>query len=120
MADDDPGAGGPGGTLPGRPRLEGKVAIVTGAGSRGPGVGNGKAMAVLFAREGASVLLVDRGRERAEETVGYIDEQFGAEAAGRAAVFEADVTEQAQADAMVDEAVRRWGRLTTLVNNVGI
>jgi NAD(P)-dependent dehydrogenase (short-subunit alcohol dehydrogenase family) len=51
-------------------RLAGKVAIVTGAGSRGPGVGNGKAAAVLFAREGARVLCVDQAKERAEETVG--------------------------------------------------
>ena len=49
-------------------RLEGKVAIVTGAGSRGPGVGNGKATSVLFAREGAKVLLVDNAVDHAEET----------------------------------------------------
>ena len=49
-------------------RLAGKVAIVTGAGSRGPGVGTGKAASTLFAREGASVLLVDAMPERAEET----------------------------------------------------
>ena len=48
-------------------RLEGKVAIVTGAGSSGPGVGTGKATATLFAREGASVLLVDRSARQAEE-----------------------------------------------------
>ncbi len=65
-ANEVPGAGGPGGAEPGQPRLAGKVAIVSGAGSRGPGVGNGKAMALLFAREGARVLLVDRVRERAE------------------------------------------------------
>ena len=62
-----------------RPRLDGKVAIVTGAGSRGPGVGNGKATAVLFAREGARVLLVDAVVERAEETLEMIE----AEAARR-------------------------------------
>ena len=54
-----------------RGRLEGKVAIVTGAGSSGPGVGNGKAAAVLFAREGARVLLVDAVAQRAEETPGH-------------------------------------------------
>ena len=53
-------------------RLKGKVAIVTGAGSRGPGIGNGKAAAVLFAREGASVLCVDNVAERAQETVDMI------------------------------------------------
>ena len=50
-----------------RPRMEGKVAIVTGAGSSGEGVGNGKATSILFAREGAKVLLVDAVEERALE-----------------------------------------------------
>ena len=49
-----------------KPRLDGKVAIITGAGSSGPGVGNGKAAALLFAREGAKVLLVDSVIDRAE------------------------------------------------------
>jgi len=53
-------------------RLSGKVAIVTGAGSSGPGVGNGKAAAILFAREGAKVLLVDQVLSRAEETLDII------------------------------------------------
>ena len=53
-------------------RLEGKVAIVTGAGSNGPGVGNGKAASILFAREGASVLLVDMELERAQETLALL------------------------------------------------
>ena len=119
-AESIPGSGGPGGAGPGRLRLEGKVAIVTGAGSRGPGVGNGKAMAALFAREGANVLIVDRVRARAEETLAVIEAQAGAAGKGSAAVFEADVTEPDQTEAMVAEALRRWGRLTTLVNNVGI
>jgi len=59
-----------------RPRLEGKVAIVTGAGSRGPGIGNGKATAILFAREGAKVLLVDRVPERAYETLESVATDF--------------------------------------------
>ena len=53
-------------------RLEGKVAIVTGAGSSGPGVGNGKAASVLFAREGAKVLLVDINADHAQETLELI------------------------------------------------
>ena len=53
-------------------RLEGKVAIVTGAGSSGPGVGNGKAASVLFAREGAKVLLVDIDADSAQETLELI------------------------------------------------
>ena len=70
-----------------RPRLEGKVAIVTGAGSSGAGIGNGKATAVLFAREGAKVLLVDFAKDRAEETQAMIQEENGV-----ASVFQADVT----------------------------
>ncbi|MBI3303407.1 MAG: SDR family NAD(P)-dependent oxidoreductase, partial [Deltaproteobacteria bacterium] len=60
-----------------RPRLEGKVAIVTGAGSSGPGVGTGKAMSILFAREGAKVLLVDQIAQHAEETLATIREEGG-------------------------------------------
>ena len=60
-----------------RPRLEGKVAVVTGAGTSGEGVGNGKAAAVLFAREGAKVLLVDMDLARAEETRVMIEEEGG-------------------------------------------
>ena len=58
-----------------QPRLKDKVAIVTGAGSRGPGTGNGKAAAILFAREGAKVLLVDLCPERAEETMDIIEKE---------------------------------------------
>ncbi|HLZ71871.1 MAG TPA: SDR family oxidoreductase [Dehalococcoidia bacterium] len=115
-----PGAGGPGGAAPGQPRLAGKVAIVTGAGSRGPGTGNGKAMALLFAREGARVLLVDQQRARAEETLTALGVLLGRDAGETAAVSEADVTDPAQAEALVAEAERRFGPLTTLVNNVGI
>jgi NAD(P)-dependent dehydrogenase (short-subunit alcohol dehydrogenase family) len=96
-------------------RLAGKVAIVTGAGSRGEGIGNGRAAAILFAREGAKVLLVDQEKEAAEATLGLI-----AAEGGTAAVFAADVTRSDQCRAMVDEAVRRWGRLDILDNNVGI
>ena len=89
-------------------RLAGKVAIVTGAGSRGPGVGNGKAAAVLMAREGARVLCVDATVEliRAEH--------------GEARAFAADVTSSAECEAMVAEAIARWGGLDVLHNNVGI
>ncbi len=120
QANDLPGAGGTGGAGPGQPRLAGKVAIVTGAGSRGPGTGNGKAMALLFAREGARVLLVDQQRARAEETLAALSELLGRDAGETAAVHEADVTDVAQAESMVAEAERRFGPLTTLINNVGI
>jgi NAD(P)-dependent dehydrogenase (short-subunit alcohol dehydrogenase family) len=97
------------------PRLEGKVAIVTGAGSRAEGIGNGRAAAVLFAREGASVLLVDREPEVAEATLAMIEDE-----GGEAAVFQADVTASEDCYAMVADAVARWGRLDILHNNVGI
>ena len=98
-----------------RPRLEGKVAIVAGAGSSGPGIGNGKATSVLFAREGASVLLVDSKAERAEETLAMIVEEGGS-----ASVFEADVTSADDCERMVEAAMERYGRLDVLVNVVGI
>ena len=96
-------------------RLEGKVAIITGAGSSGPGVGNGKAAAVLFAREGARVLLVDAVLERAEETLAMI-----AEEGGEASVFQANVINAEDCSRMVDAAMERYGRLDILDNNVGI
>lgn len=100
---------------PGRLRLAGKVAIVTGAGSSGPGVGTGKATAILFAQEGAQVLLVDRESEAAAETLADI-----AAAGGIASVFQADVTSAADCQAMADAAVERYGALHILFNNVGI
>src|SRR3989442_14993525 len=96
-------------------RLAGKIAIVTGAGSRGPGVGNGKAAAILMAREGARVLCVDAQKPRAEETAGLIRAERG-----EALAFAADVTRKADCEAMVAEAVGRWGGLDVLHNNVGI
>ncbi len=98
-----------------KPRLEGLVAIVTGAGSRGPGVGNGKAAAVLFARAGAKVILVDAVLARAAETQGMIRGE-----GGESFAMQADVTSSEDCKAIVDEAVRRYGRLDILHNNVGI
>src|SRR5215831_9388852 len=85
-------------------RLAGKVAIVTGAGSSGPGVGTGKATAILFAREGAKVLLVDRVAHHATETLTAIQGE-----GGEAAVFEADITRAAACQAMVAAAIARYG-----------
>ena len=99
-------------------RLAGKVAIVTGAGSRGPGLGNGKAAAILFAREGARVLCVDLVKDRAEETATLIAGERSTD--GEAVAFSADVSHASECDAMVDEAVRRWGTVDILHNNVGI
>ena len=100
---------------PGKSRLDGKVAIVTGAGSSGPGFGTGKATSILFAREGAKVVLVDRQVERAEETLAAIEEE-----GGTASVFEADVTRSDDCRAMVDAAVDRYGGLDVLMNNAAI
>jgi NAD(P)-dependent dehydrogenase (short-subunit alcohol dehydrogenase family) len=97
------------------PRLEQKVAIVTGAGSRAAGIGNGRAAAILFAREGAKVLLVDQDTTAAEETLRQIREEGGA-----AEVFTGDVSRAADCRAMVERAVSRWGRVDILDNNVGI
>jgi NAD(P)-dependent dehydrogenase (short-subunit alcohol dehydrogenase family) len=98
-----------------KPRLDGKVAIVTGAGSRGPGIGNGKATAILFAREGAKVLIVDLFPERVQETLEMINSE-----GGEASMFIGNVTKAADCRAMVSEAVKRYGRLDILHNNVGI
>ena len=97
-----------------RPRLEGKVAIVTGAGSRGEGVGNGKATATLFAREGASVLLADMEIERANETLQGIESEGGI-----ASTIKVDVTRDDDCRELVDTAIERYGRLDILDNNVG-
>ena len=96
-------------------RLKNKVAIVTGAGSRGPGIGNGKAAAILFAREGAKVLCVDAELGRAEETAKAIAGEGHA-----AQALAADVTRAADCRAMVEHAVARWGGLDILHNNVGV
>jgi NAD(P)-dependent dehydrogenase (short-subunit alcohol dehydrogenase family) len=97
-------------------RLEGKTAVVTGAGQTpGETIGNGRAMAVLFAREGAQVLVVDRAANRAEETVGMI-----ADEGGRATALAADVSKAADCAGVVEAALNRMGRLDILVNNVGI
>jgi NAD(P)-dependent dehydrogenase (short-subunit alcohol dehydrogenase family) len=96
-------------------RLKDKVAIITGAGSRGPGLGNGKAAAILFAREGARVLCVDAKLENAEEPAKLI-----AQEGGEAVVFAANVTRKAECDAMVKAALDRWGAVDILHNNVGI
>ena len=98
-----------------KPRLENKVAIITGAGSRAPGIGNGRAAAILFAREGAKVLLLDRNDSAAEETLATIQKE-----GGEAEVFLADVTRDEDCRAMVERVIKLWGRLDILDNNVGI
>ncbi len=95
--------------------LEGKVAVVTGGGAAGDGIGNGRSAAILLARAGARVLVVDRQLELARQTVKMI-----AEEGGEAAACAADVTENAQCEAMVETALEQFGRLDLLDNNVGI
>src|SRR5438309_10815159 len=97
-------------------RLEGKVAIIVGAGQTpGETIGNGRATAILFAREGAKVLCVDRRLDSAEETVAMIEAD-----GGKASAFEADVTREDDCKALVAEAKARLGRIDILHNNVGI
>jgi NAD(P)-dependent dehydrogenase (short-subunit alcohol dehydrogenase family) len=100
---------------PGPARLQGKVAVVTGAGSRAAGFGTGRAAAVLFARHGARVLVVDRDRAAADETVAMIEADGGI-----AAAHVADITSADSCREMADHAVSRWGSLDILDNNVGV
>src|SRR6185295_16704089 len=95
--------------------LEGKVAVVTGGGAAGDGIGNGRAAAILLAKAGARVIVVDRAGDLAKRTVAMIQE-----VGGEAVAHEADVTRAADCAAMVELALDRYGRLDLLDNNVGI
>src|ERR1700751_3968064 len=97
-------------------RLKDRIAIVVGAGqSPGEGMGNGRATALTFAREGAKVLCVDHNLASVQETVDMI-----AEKRGTAAAFKADVTKNAEIKAMVADAHGRWGKIDILHNNGGV
>lgn len=96
-------------------RVKGKVAIVTGAGSIGPGMGNGKAAAILYAREGAQVMLVDYNLKAAEETRSLIDKE-----GGDCITFKADVTKSTDCKNLVEKCVQTYGKINILHNNVGI
>ena len=99
-------------------RLENKTAVVIGGGQSGgstTAIGNGRATAMLFAREGAKVLVVDRDMPTAQETVDLITEEGNV---ARAAV--ADVTDEGQVAAAVNACKDAWGTLDILHNNVGI
>jgi NAD(P)-dependent dehydrogenase (short-subunit alcohol dehydrogenase family) len=97
-------------------RLLDKVAIVVGAGqSPGEGMGNGRATALTFAREGAKVVCVDHNLASAQETVDIIGRNQGT-----AVAFKADVTKEAQIKALVADTHARWGRVDILHNNVGV
>ncbi|POR49968.1 SDR family NAD(P)-dependent oxidoreductase [Bosea psychrotolerans] len=96
-------------------RLKSKIAIVFGAGSSGPGWGNGKAAAVAFAREGARVACIDVSQAAADETAGIIAGEGGV-----AIALAADVTQQGSIDAAVTATMTRFGRIDILHNNVGV
>ena len=96
------------------PRLQNKVAIVTGAGSVGPGWGNGRAIAFRFAQEGASVWAVDREAGHLEETLARVRE-----IGGTIQAHACDVTDSAAVADMMQACHGTWGRVDILVNNVG-
>jgi NAD(P)-dependent dehydrogenase (short-subunit alcohol dehydrogenase family) len=96
-------------------RLKDKVALVVGAGSIGPGWGNGKATAVLFAREGAKIFAVDRDAEAAAETRRLVEDEGGA-----CHSFAADITRGSDVRGMVAGCLGAFGRIDILHNNVGI
>jgi len=95
-------------------RLHGKIAIVTGAGSVGPGWGNGRATCVRFAEEGAKIFAVDRNLDSTAETVERVKA-----VGGEIVVHQCDVTDSAAVAAMVKACLDRYGRIDVLVNNVG-
>jgi NAD(P)-dependent dehydrogenase (short-subunit alcohol dehydrogenase family) len=95
-------------------RLQDRVAVVTGAGSVGPGWGNGRAIAVRFAEEGAKVLAVDRDMARMAETVKRVKA-----VGGEVVTYECDVTDAASVASTITTCVQRFRRIDILVNNVG-
>ena len=99
-------------------RLKDKIALVFGAGQspgQTPAIGNGRATSILYAREGAKVMAVDRNLDSARETVRMIEDE-----GGEATAIEADVTIEASVEAAVRSCVGKWGRIDILHNNVGI
>jgi NAD(P)-dependent dehydrogenase (short-subunit alcohol dehydrogenase family) len=101
-------------------RLKGKVAIVTGAGSvpgapDRPPIGNGKAAAIVYAREGAAVMAVDLRADAAEDTKRMIEEEGGI-----CSIFRADLTRVQDCQTMVEQCLKNYGRIDILHNNVGI
>ena len=95
--------------------LAGKVAIVSGGGAVGDGIGNGRAAAILLARAGTKVVVADRDVKLAERTASMIMAEGGV-----AVSHAGDMTQEAECKRLVDAAVDRWGRLDFLDNNIGI
>src|SRR5688572_26233555 len=98
--------------MPGR--LQDKVALVAGAGCVGPGWGNGRAIAVRFAQEGAKVFAVDKSAEAMTETL-----ERARKAGGEIKSHTCDVTDSVSVKGMIDACVAAFGRIDVLVNNVG-
>lgn len=97
-------------------RLKGKIAIVVGAGQQpGDNIGNGRAISILFAREGANVMLVDKNLDAAKDTKSVIEKE-----GGESFVFEADIVKEDDCRKIADKCVEIYGRIDILVNNVGI
>jgi NAD(P)-dependent dehydrogenase (short-subunit alcohol dehydrogenase family) len=107
-----PKASKPGENMAGR--LQGKVAIVSGAGCVGPGWGNGRAMAVIFAQEGAKVFAADKNLDAMTETLARVRES-----GGEIAAHQCDATDSADVAKMMEACSARYGRIDILVNNVG-
>ncbi|KAF2012446.1 NAD(P)-binding protein [Aaosphaeria arxii CBS 175.79] len=97
--------------------LDGKVAIVTGAGCAGDGIGNGRAISIMLAAEGCNVLCLDLNLEWAQKTAEIVSSQPNR---AKAIPVQADVTKAADCDAAVQKALDEFGRLDILINNVGI
>jgi NAD(P)-dependent dehydrogenase (short-subunit alcohol dehydrogenase family) len=102
-------------TRAGLGRLAGRTAVVVGGGASGPGIGNGRATAVVLAREGAAVVVVDINRAAAQDTAALVEA-----AGGTVTVVVADVTSATDCAAVVEQTVSRYGRLDILVNSVGV
>ena len=97
-------------------RLKEKIAIVVGAGQQpGDTIGNGRAISILFAREGAKVMLVDKNLDAAKDTKSMIEKE-----GGESFVFEADIVKEDDCRKIADKCVEIYGRIDILVNNVGI
>ena len=95
--------------------LAGKVALISGGGAAGDGIGNGRAASILLARDGVQVVVADRDITLAERTVEMIKAE-----GGTAVAIASDVTREAECQRLVEAAVEHWGRLDFLDNNVGI
>src|SRR5687768_17531190 len=94
--------------------LPNKIAVVSGAGSVGPGWGNGKATAVLLARQGAKVFAIDVNEEAAAETRALIEEE-----GGECVSWRCDMTRADEVKAAIQACMERYGAIDILVNNVG-